>query len=113
MFLSNVKSTMTDSSSAPRDRLSEAGNDYMLHISDKLIALTRTPEFKDRLQSVLDPLINHVINRVFPYILFSSILFLIVLLVTIGTFIIVIRGSASALKNVNDMVMKTGVPDAW
>jgi hypothetical protein len=103
---------MTDSS-VSRDKLTEAGNDYIMHLSDKLIALTRTPEFKDRLQSILDPLINHVINRVFPYILLSSILFLVVLLVTIGTFIIVVRGSVSALKNVNDMVMKTGVPDDW
>ena len=103
----------TDISGVPRDRFIEAGNDIVSHLSDKLMALTRTPVFKERLQAILDPLINHVINRVFPYILFSSILFLVILLVTIGTFIIVVRGSASAIKEVNEMVMQTGVPDEW
>lgn len=103
----------TDISGVPRDRFVEAGSDIVSHLSDKLMALTRTPVFKERLQAILDPLINHVINRVFPYILFSSILFLVILLVTIGTFIIVVRGSASAIKEVNEMVMQTGVPDEW
>jgi hypothetical protein len=104
---------VTDISGVPRDRFIEGGNDIVSHLSDKLMALTRTPLFKERLQTILDPLINHVINRVFPYILFSSILFLVILLVTIGTFIIVVRGSASAIKEVNEMVMQTGVPDEW
>jgi hypothetical protein len=104
---------VTDISGVPRDRFIEAGNDIVSHLSDKIMALTRTPLFKERLQTILDPLINHVINRVFPYILFSSILFLVILLVTIGTFIIVVRGSASAIKEVNEMVMQTGVPDEW
>ena len=70
---------MVDISGAnqPRDRFNEASKDMMLHISDKLVDLTRNSEFKERLQTVLDPLINHVINRVFPYIILSSILFLI------------------------------------
>jgi hypothetical protein len=111
---------MTDISGAgpPRDRFNEATKDMMLHISDKLVDLTRNSEFKERLQVVLDPLINHVINRVFPYIILSSILFLIMLLVTVSTFIILIRtgtsvkaASSSALGSEFSMI--NGVPEIW
>jgi len=95
-----------------RDRFIEASADIMLHLSDKLIALTRKPEFRERVQVILDPVINHVINSVFPYIILSSILFLILLLVTVSTFIIVVRGSLLAIQSV-DMAMKTGVPEHW
>jgi hypothetical protein len=104
---------MEDVSGAkPRDRLAEATNDVMIHLSDKVLALTQKPAFQERLQSILDPLVNHVINRVFPYIILSSILFLILLLVTVSTFIIVVRSSISAIHGV-DMAMKTGVPENW
>jgi hypothetical protein len=95
-----------------RDRFIEASADIMLHLTDKLIALTRKPEFRERVQVILDPVINHVINSVFPYIILSSILFLILLLVTVSTFIIVVRGSLLAIQSV-DMAMKTGVPEHW
>jgi len=95
-----------------RDRFIEASADIMLHLSDKIIALTRKPEFRERVQVILDPVINHVINSVFPYIILSSILFLILLLVTVSTFIIVVRGSLLAIQSV-DMAMKTGVPEDW
>jgi len=104
---------MEDVSGAkPRDRLAEATNDVMIHLSDKVIALTQKPAFQERLQSILDPLVNHVINRVFPYIILSSILFLILLLVTVSTFIIVVRSSLKAIHSV-DMAMTTGVPENW
>jgi hypothetical protein len=95
-----------------RDRFVEASADIMLHITDKVVALTRKQEFLDRLQTILDPLVNHVISRVFPYILLSSILFLILLLVSVTTFVIVVRGSLLAIRSV-DMTMKTGLPDDW
>jgi hypothetical protein len=110
---------MTDiSGGQPRDRFNEATKDMMLHISDKLVDLTRNSEFKDRLQNILDPLINHVINRVFPYIILSSILFLIMLLVTVSTFIILIR-TGSSIKSgstgvsVSEFPMINGVPEIW
>jgi hypothetical protein len=96
----------------PRDKLAEAGTDMMIHITDKVVALTRKPEFMDRLQAVLDPLINHIINRVFPYILLTSILFLILLLVSVTTFVIVVRGWLSAMRSV-DRSLTTGLPDEW
>ena len=95
-----------------RDKFVEASADIMLHITDKVVALTRKQEFLDRLQTVLDPLINHIINRVFPYILLTSILFLILLLVSVTTFVIVVRGWLSAIRSV-DRSLTTGLPDEW
>jgi hypothetical protein len=96
-----------------RDRFIEASTDIMLHLSDKVVNLIRKPVFQERIQSILDPIVNHVIGRVFPYILLSSILFLILLLVTVSTFIIVMRSSISAIRSV-DRSMKTGLPgDEW
>lgn len=104
---------MSDISGASRDRFIEASTDIMLHLSDKVVALTRNLEFQERMQAILDPLVNHVINRVFPYIILSSILFLIMLLVTISTFIILIRGSSIITKSANNFPMINGVPDNW
>jgi hypothetical protein len=96
-----------------RDRFIEASTDIMLHLSDKVVNLIRKPVFQERIQSILDPIVNHVIGRVFPYILLSSILFLILLLVTVSTFIIVMRSSISAIRSVDRSMMKTGLPDDW
>lgn len=96
----------------PRDKLAEAGSDIMLHITDKVVALTRKQEFIDRLQTAVDPFINHIINRVFPYILLTSILFLILLLVSVTTFVIVVKGWLTAIRGV-DRTMTTGLPDEW
>ena len=78
-----------------RDRYAEATNDLAGHIGDKIMRLLRTPENQERLQSVLDPIVSHIINRVFPYILLSAILFLILFILTIGTFWMVMRTSPS------------------
>ena len=104
---------MSDISGVSRDRFIEASTDIMLHLSDKVVALTRNSEFQERMQNILDPLVNHVINRVFPYIILSSILFLIMLLVTVSTFIILIRGSSIIAKSQGDFSMTNGVPEIW
>jgi len=96
-----------------RDRLIEASSDIMLHLSDKIVSLIRKPVFQERIQSILDPIVNHVINRVFPYIILSAILILILLLVTVSTFIIVMRTSIPTIKNVEKAFMNTGIPDDW
>jgi hypothetical protein len=113
--MSHTDSTNIDISGVDvisRDILTEAGNDVLLHISDKVVTVLRKPEFQNRIQSILDPIVNHVINRVFPYILLSSILFLILILVTVSTFIIVVRSSLIAIQNA-DRTMKTGLADNW
>jgi hypothetical protein len=77
-----------------RDRYTEANMDVASHIGDKLIAVLRTPENQTRMQSLFDPIVSHIINRVFPYILLSAILFLILFVLTIGTFWMVMRTPA-------------------
>jgi hypothetical protein len=84
----------TAAGSDDRDRYSEANAELAGHIGDKLMALLRTPENQTRIQSVLDPIVSHIINRVFPYILLSAILFLILFILTIGTFWMVMRTNA-------------------
>ena len=80
-------------SNEDRDRYAEASSDLASHMGDKILTLLRTPENQARLQSVLDPVVSHIINRVFPYILLSAILFLILFILTIGTFWMVMRTS--------------------
>ena len=83
-----------------RDRYSEATSDMASHIGDKIISLLRTPENQTRLQSVLDPIVSHIINRVFPYILLSAILFLILLILTISTFWMVMKTNTSPMVSI-------------
>lgn len=78
-----------------RDRYTEANMDLASHVGDKIIAVLRTPENQSRMQSLFDPIVSHIINRVFPYILLSAILFLILFVLTIGTFWMVMRTSGS------------------
>jgi hypothetical protein len=77
-----------------RDRYQESTSDFAEHIGDKLLSVLRTPENQARLQTILDPIVSHIINRVFPYILLSAILFLILFILTIGTFWMVMRTSS-------------------
>lgn len=83
-----------------RDRYSEAMNDMASHVGEKVLGVLRHPENQARLQAIVDPVISHIIQRIFPYILFSAILFLILLILTIGTFWIVVRGSSPVLRAV-------------
>jgi hypothetical protein len=74
-----------------RNRYKEATEDIASHIGEKVLTVLRHPDNQARLQSVFDPIVSHIIQRVFPYILLSAILFLILFILTIGTFWIVIR----------------------
>jgi len=83
---------------ADRDRYTEAASDLAEHIGDKVIVLLRSPENQARIYSILDPIVSHIINRVFPYILLSAILFLILFILTIGTFWMVMRTSVASVS---------------
>lgn len=74
-----------------RDRYKEASYDLASHVGEKVLHVLRHPENQARLQSIMDPIVSHIIQRVFPYILLSAILFLILFILTIGTFWIVMR----------------------
>jgi hypothetical protein len=86
---------------ADRDRYTEAASDLAEHIGDKVIVLLRSPENQARIYSILDPIVSHIINRVFPYILLSAILFLILFILTIGTFWMVMRTSVGVVSAVS------------
>ena len=85
-----------------RDRYTEANADIARDIGDKVLSMMRSPENQARVQSILDPIVSHIINRVFPYILLSAILFLILFILTIGTFYMVMRSSLPAMSLVAD-----------
>lgn len=74
-----------------RDRYAEASQDLASHIGDKILTVLKHPDNQVRIQSILDPIVSHIIQRVFPYILLSAILFLILFILSIGTFWIVMR----------------------
>ena len=100
------------SSENERDRYAEASSDFASHIGDKILILLRSPESQARLQSIMDPIISHIINRVFPYILLSAILFLILFLLTIGTFWMVMRTSspiATIVKSSGGVILGASV----
>ena len=80
-----------------RDRYTEATEDIAQHVGEKIYEVLRHPKNQARMQSVLDPIVNHIIQRVFPYILLSAILFLILFILTIGTFWIVMKSSGGAV----------------
>ena len=82
-----------------RDRYAEATQDMATHIGDKILAILRTPENQTRLQSILDPIVSHIINRVFPYILLSAILFLILLILTLSTFWMVMKSVPGSVQS--------------
>ena len=95
-----------------RDRYAEATADFASHIGDKILVLLRSPESQTRLVSILDPIVSHIINRIFPYILLSAILFLILFLLTIGTFWMVMRTSspiATIVKTAGGVVVGASV----
>ena len=76
-----------------RDRYAEANTDIAAHIGDKILSVLRSPANQARLQTLLDPIVSHIINRVFPYILLSAILFLILLILTVGIFWMMMRAN--------------------
>lgn len=86
--------------SVQRDRYTEATADMASHIGEKIIGVLRHPDNQARMQSLLDPIVSHIIQRVFPYILLSAILFLILIVLTIGTFWVVIRGGGTGAATV-------------
>ena len=46
-----------------RDRYSEAFADMSSHIGDKLFSMLRTADNQQKLQSLLDPIVSHIISN--------------------------------------------------
>ena len=51
------------------------------------------PENKARIVDVLDPLIQHIIKSIFPYVAFSAALFVLLLVIAILTLLVTLRAS--------------------
>lgn len=92
-----------------RDRYAEATNDIANHVGDKIMNILKKPENQARLQAVLDPIVSHIINRVFPYILLSAILFLILFILTMGTFWMVMKTNTVAPSVITDILRSTDI----
>ena len=53
----------------------------------------QAPENKARLVNVLDPLIQHIIKSIFPYIAFSAILFVLLLVIAVITLVVTLKAT--------------------
>lgn len=53
----------------------------------------QAPENKARLVNVLDPLIQHIIKSIFPYIAFSAILFVLLLIIAVLTLLVTLKAT--------------------
>ena len=53
----------------------------------------QAPENKARLVNVLDPLIQHIIKSIFPYIAFSAILFVLLLIIAVLTLVVTLKAT--------------------
>jgi hypothetical protein len=51
------------------------------------------PENKARIVDVLDPLIQHIIKSIFPYVAFSAALFVLLLVIAILTLLVTLKAS--------------------
>lgn len=69
-------------------------------LTQKVIQYLGKEEVRQRIQGdILDPLLNHIMKRVFPYIILTCVLFvllLIVVLLTLGIIIFQLRGGVVA-----------------
>ena len=53
----------------------------------------QAPENKARLVNVLDPLIQHIIKSIFPYIAFSAVLFVLLLVIAVLTLVVTLKAT--------------------
>jgi hypothetical protein len=69
-------------------------------LTQKVIQYIGREEVRQRIQGdILDPLLNHIMKRVFPYIILTCVLFvllLVVVLLTLGIIIFQLRGGGVA-----------------
>ena len=63
------------------------------HIATSLWDYMQAPENKARLVNVLDPLIQHIIKSIFPYIAFSAVLFVLLLVVAVLTLVVTLKAT--------------------
>jgi hypothetical protein len=77
----------------PEGRYKQAFGSMGNHIATSLWDYMQAPENKARLVNVLDPLIQHIIKSIFPYIAFSAVLFVLLLVVAVLTLVVTLKAT--------------------
>jgi len=87
----------TDKEKIARSAIRDIG----LELADKWISgFEKRPTQQLVLQKLIDPIVRHILNSIFPWIVGVAILFLVLLLCTVITCVIVLRsGTYSVVTN--------------
>lgn len=81
---------------AKEQRARQALHDLGIQIADRwATGFQNRPTQQLILQKIIDPAVKHVLSSIFPWILGMAILFLVLLICTVVTTVIVLRGSMS------------------
>lgn len=79
---------------AKEQRARQALHDLGIQIADRwATGFQNRPTQQLLLQKIIDPAVKHVLSSIFPWILGMAILFLVLLICTVVTTVIVLRGS--------------------
>jgi len=80
-------------------RARSALHDLGLEIADRWITgFEKRPTQQLVLQKIIDPIVRHILNSIFPWIVGVAILFLILLLCTVITCVIVLRSGPVPMR---------------
>ena len=85
--------TVPTTQQVPEGRYKQAFGSMGNHIATSLWDYMQAPENKARLVNVLDPLIQHIIKSIFPYIAFSAVLFVLLLVVAVLTLVVTLKAT--------------------
>ena len=85
--------TVPTTQPVPEGRYKQAFGSMGNHIATSLWDYMQAPENKARLVNVLDPLIQHIIKSIFPYIAFSAVLFVLLLVVAVLTLVVTLKAT--------------------
>jgi len=87
--------TVTDKEKIARSAIRDIG----LELADKWISgFEKRPTQQLILQKLIDPIVRHILNSIFPWIVGVAILFLVLLLCTVITCVIVLRSGTYSVS---------------
>jgi hypothetical protein len=90
--------------STKEERARIALHDLGLEIADRWVSgFEKRPTQQLVLQKIIDPIVRHILNSIFPWIVGVAICFLVLLLCTVITCVIVLRSGSgpAAITSVN------------
>ena len=99
---------MSDKELAARSALRELG----LEIADRWVtSFEKRPTQQLVLQKIIDPIVRHILNSIFPWIVGVAICFLVLLLCTVVTCVIVLRsGPAFSAASMDALHTAINIP---